>query len=83
MGLMPLTTPYASESKIGNLSLGMPTKLAMACVGIFSAISAAKLNESGVPISSNLSFTRTENLSFIFSMILGENAGRASFLNLK
>jgi len=62
MGLIPLTTPYAKESKIGNLSLGMPTKLAMACVGTISAISAAKLNESGEPISSNLSLTKTENL---------------------
>ena len=68
---------------MGNLSLGIPTKLAMAWVGTISAISAAKLNESGVPISSNLSLTRTENLSFICSMILGENAGKASFLNLK
>ena len=50
---------------MGNLSLGIPTKLAMACVGIISATSVAKLNSSGSPISSNLSFTNLANLTFI------------------
>ena len=30
IGFIPLTTPYANESKMGNLSLGIPTKLAIA-----------------------------------------------------